>query len=163
MKSHLRFSKLSFEPHPFGRTCCGALFLLISSCTPLTLQLEPTKGSIVTTKSGSAVTQPAAEPADASDTNERQDDGQVSTPVLIQRAWERDEISEGEKVLYLAYAVYDYESLPAEFRSDVGWHGTRAVKEIYEAISTQKLCEFEESVQDELHRLKPEQAINCEE
>ena len=36
-------------------------------------------------------------------------------------------------MLYLAYAVYEYSSLPAQFRSNVGWSGTATVREVRDA------------------------------
>ena len=53
-----------------------------------------------------------------------------STPQLIDLALANGEITAEQRLLYLAYAVYEYPSLPARFRSDVGWYGTRFVQEL---------------------------------
>ena len=54
----------------------------------------------------------------------------LSTPALIDQALAQGEITAGQRLLYLAYAVYEYKSLPAQFRSNVGWRGTETVREI---------------------------------
>ena len=60
----------------------------------------------------------------------------LSTPELIDQALADGQITADERLLYLAYAVYEYESLPAQFRSDVGWsrHRDRGGGEGYVAV-----------------------------
>ncbi len=40
----------------------------------------------------------------------------LSTPALIEQAFAAGEITADERLLYFAYAVYEYESLPVRFR-----------------------------------------------
>ncbi len=56
--------------------------------------------------------------------------GQPSTPQLIEAAYQRGEISAEQRLLYLAYAVYEYASLPEQFHSNAPWWGTQVVAEI---------------------------------
>ncbi len=78
----------------------------------------------------------------------------LSTPALIEQALAQGEITVGQRLLYLAYAVYEYESLPAQFRSDVGWRGTATVQEIRQAVADPTLmCSLEPVAQSELRRL----------
>ncbi|MCX6049737.1 MAG: hypothetical protein NT075_31950, partial [Chloroflexi bacterium] len=44
----------------------------------------------------------------------------LATPLLIKQAFERGEITAAEQALYLAYALYEPQSLPAPFHSNVG-------------------------------------------
>ena len=53
-----------------------------------------------------------------------------STPALIQQAFDRGEITAAQRLLYLAYALYEPRSLPARFQSNVGWFGTPYVIEV---------------------------------
>jgi hypothetical protein len=83
----------------------------------------------------------------------------LSTPELIDAALQRGEISAEERILYLAYAIYEYESLPEAYRSNVPWRGTLVVEEINRATrSAESLCAFPSSIQEELHRLIPNSA-----
>jgi hypothetical protein len=78
----------------------------------------------------------------------------LSTPALIDQALAQGEITAGQRLLYLAYAVYEYKSLPAPFRSNVGWRGTETVREIREAADDPSvMCSLEPDVQSELRRL----------
>ncbi len=54
----------------------------------------------------------------------------LSTPNLIDRAFAAGEISESERIQYLAQALYEPKSLPERFVSNVGWYGTWAVAEV---------------------------------
>lgn len=88
--------------------------------------------------------------------------GGLSTPQLINYAFENGEIREGQRLLYLAYAIYDYELLPDEFRSNVGWEGTSIVAELKEKVSDLSvLCDFDKDVVLELQRIFPD-AAECE-
>jgi hypothetical protein len=85
--------------------------------------------------------------------------GDLSTPELIEQAFDRDQIDAGQRLLYLAYAIYEYESLPAEFQSEVPWHGTLVVRNLKQAAaSAESLCSLDAEVQSELRRLIPESA-----
>lgn len=78
----------------------------------------------------------------------------LSTPALIEQALARGEISAEQRLLYLAYAVYEYESLPAQFHSDAGWRGTEIVQELRQAADDQNvMCSLGPDVQRELRRL----------
>ncbi|HYF61823.1 MAG TPA: hypothetical protein VD886_03360, partial [Herpetosiphonaceae bacterium] len=51
-----------------------------------------------------------------------------ATPALIDRAYAAGAISADQRLLYLAYALYDPAALPEQFRSRAGWYGTRYVR-----------------------------------
>jgi hypothetical protein len=93
-------------------------------------------------------------------------EAKLSTPELIDKAFEQGEISADERVLYLAYAVYEYASLPAQFRSLVPWWGTKVVAEVYQAAGlagSQPSIPLSASVQAELERLlTPQDATVCD-
>jgi hypothetical protein len=84
-------------------------------------------------------------------------DSDLATPELIQQAYEAGEISAGERLLYLAYATIEHDSLPARFRSSVGWFGTSTVRELERAfakIASGDGPAMAESVRRELARLE---------
>ncbi len=56
-----------------------------------------------------------------------------TTPMLIDAAYASGDISNEERLLYLAYAIYEPGSLPARFRSNAPWHGTDVVAELNRA------------------------------
>ncbi len=76
-----------------------------------------------------------------------------STPELIDAAYASGEIDAGERILYLAYAVYDYEALPAAFQSSTPWRGSMTVAEIKESVASPDFCTFDPEVQEELQQL----------
>lgn len=76
----------------------------------------------------------------------------LSTPLLIEEAFTRGEITAGERALYLAYALYEPKSLPARFQSNVGWHGTRYVKDVQNYLQNVNAA-ASDVVQQELSRL----------
>lgn len=85
----------------------------------------------------------------------------LSTPQLIERAYDKGQISEEERLLYLAYAIYEYESLPKRFRSNVGWRGTSTLEELYKAANSPSvLCSMSPQVRSEFQRLF-EPKITC--
>ena len=57
----------------------------------------------------------------------------LSTPQLLAQAVQKGEIDKDTRLLYLTYAIYEPESLPEEYRSNVGWHGTEYVRELKDA------------------------------
>jgi hypothetical protein len=78
----------------------------------------------------------------------------LSTPELIEQALGRGEITEEERLLYLAYALYEHESLPARFESSFEWFGDVAANELDEVVdSPAKLCSMSSHVRSELLRL----------
>ncbi len=82
--------------------------------------------------------------------------GDLSTPELIDAARQRGEITPGQRWLYLAYAIYDYEALPAAYRSKVRWDGTLYLRDLKQVVaSPESMCALEPEVQAELRRLLP--------
>ncbi|MBI5563752.1 MAG: hypothetical protein HY870_02580 [Chloroflexi bacterium] len=61
---------------------------------------------------------------------------ELSTPQLLDKALTNGEITAEQRILYLAYAIYDHASLPPQFRSEAGWSGTEYVREIRAAWQT---------------------------
>lgn len=83
-----------------------------------------------------------------------------STPDLIQQAFDRGEITDEQRLLYLAYAIYEYESLPTQFHSNVGWRGTSIIMDLHEAAPPLRICSMSPSIRSEFQRLlKPN--ITC--
>ncbi|MCW5852606.1 MAG: hypothetical protein KIT87_21215 [Anaerolineae bacterium] len=81
---------------------------------------------------------------------------QLATPDLIEQAYRRGAISAEERLLYLAYAVYDYAALPPQFHSRVGWYGTATVREIQAVLKAQaegRTAKFTPPLQAELERV----------
>jgi hypothetical protein len=126
--------------------CC---FLALPACTSSIPQTSPT------------VPQPTNPPQDAAPAQPSGQTGNLSTPDLIDQALAAGQISEGQRILYLAYAVYEPASLPAQFRSTVPWHGTANVQEIKKSVtSMDTFCSFDLAIQNELRRLVP-QSVDC--
>jgi hypothetical protein len=79
---------------------------------------------------------------------------QLSTPELIDQSLARSEITEEERLLYLAYALYEHESLPIQFRSNYEWFGEEYVLEIREALTPPEvICSMSPHVRSEFIRL----------
>ncbi len=86
----------------------------------------------------------------------------LATPDLIQRAVANGKITEEERLLYLAYALGDYEKLPTQFHSNLPWSGTMIGLELYETVkSKEEMCELSPFVQGELRRILRE-GVTCE-
>ncbi|HXV44584.1 MAG TPA: hypothetical protein VEC96_16100, partial [Anaerolineae bacterium] len=64
---------------------------------------------------------------------------QLSTPQLIEAAVVNGELDQETANLYLAYALNDYEKLPAQYRSDVPWDGTFPLLHVQEAVKSMKV------------------------
>ena len=76
------------------------------------------------------------------------------TPTLINQAFDRGEITEEERLLYLAYALYERESLAAQYRSRVGWFGESYAIELSEALTPPEvICSMSPHVRSEFLRL----------
>ncbi|MGH2554441.1 MAG: hypothetical protein ACRDHO_01825, partial [Actinomycetota bacterium] len=60
----------------------------------------------------------------------------LATPELIERAVEVGSIDRETGTLYLAYALFDYERLPAAYRSEVPWDGTLPLLELKQRART---------------------------
>ena len=84
----------------------------------------PAQGKDISPAGGAANFSPV--PAAAS----KQNGPRLSTPNLIDRAFAAGEISESERIQYLAQAIYEPKALPERFVSNVGWYGTQAVAEV---------------------------------
>lgn len=79
---------------------------------------------------------------------------ELDTPSLIAQAYGRGEINKEERLLYLAYAVYEPKSLPAQYRSKVGWFGESVDEELIEVVNSPlKLCFMSPHARRELLRL----------
>ncbi|MEK6752196.1 MAG: hypothetical protein AABZ00_08005 [Chloroflexota bacterium] len=78
----------------------------------------------------------------------------LTTPDLIQRAVANGKITEEERLLYLAYALGDYEKLPTRFHSNAPWSGTLIILELREVSRSKSvMCELSPFVQGELRRI----------
>ena len=84
-----------------------------------------------------------------------------TTPGIIDLALSRGEITTGQRLLYLTYAVYEPDSLPEEYRSNAPWRGTMVVREIKQfATSAETFCTLALDIQREIRRLIPE-SVSC--
>lgn len=80
----------------------------------------------------------------------------LSIPDLIEAALAKGEITAEQRLLYLAYALYEPVSLPEQYRSDVPWRGTMYVREIKTTVtSTEILCVMLLEIRQELQRIVP--------
>ena len=87
-----------------------------------------------------------------------------STPELIEQAFVNGEITAEQRLLYLTYALYDYESLPIQFHGTVGWSGTSYVRAIQNTLgvdSTAKPLDFS-AVQEEISLLSAQAGTVCD-
>lgn len=85
----------------------------------------------------------------------------LSTPQLLAQAVARGEITAAERILYLAYALYEPASLPAQFQSNIGWYGTAYVAEV-RAYTEQAQAATTDAVRQELSRLSRLAATVCD-
>lgn len=88
-----------------------------------------------------------------------------TTPELIDQALADGQISAEQRLLYLAYAVYEYSSLPVQFHSNAGWHGTATVQEVRSAWQAANLEQITlpPAIYSELDRLlAPADATICD-
>lgn len=85
----------------------------------------------------------------------------LSTPQLLEQALANGEISADEEALYLAYALYEPQSLPARFQSTVGWRGTRYVQALQSYFQNLNAAATS-AVQQELARLQGLAATVCD-
>ncbi|MFN8473129.1 MAG: hypothetical protein U0822_13150 [Anaerolineae bacterium] len=88
----------------------------------------------------------------------------LSTEQLINQAYSRGEITAEQRILYLAYAVYDISKLPAQYHGTAGWEGTAAVAEINKTLQNQgtgKVTALSPATVAELTRLTRPQGTLC--
>ena len=78
-----------------------------------------------------------------------------STPDLIQLAFAKGEITEEERLLYLAYALGDSEKLPAQFHNNnYPWSGTFVIMDLHETVTSKSvMCKLSPFAQIELRRI----------
>ncbi len=85
----------------------------------------------------------------------------LSTPQLIGCAFLTGKITDEQRILYLAYSIYDHEKLPLKYQGTKGWEGTSVVDELNDVIfSTEQFCTFSKDTQDKLRNLFPK-AVQC--
>ncbi len=88
---------------------------------------------------------------------------EASTPALITRAFANGEITDEQRLLYLAYAIFELSSLPMRFRSYQPWEADSEVKEIGETITSRaKMCSLSAGTQAELRKLFQDEAVKCD-
>jgi len=86
---------------------------------------------------------------------------ELDTPSLIQLAYDRGQITNEQRLLYLAYALYEHESLPHRFRGNVGWFGESALYELEVLNDPEVFCSMSPYVRSEFQRLFKSD-ITCE-
>ena len=124
------------EKHSFSRQ---ALFTL-------SLFLLLVLFASVTSPSGPGVALAQDDPAPA------QVNKSLTTPQLIQQAFDEGHINEEQRLLYLAYAVYEQSSLPTEYLSTAGWFGTTTVHELRTVYNTLDERAYTPATRQELER-----------
>lgn len=78
----------------------------------------------------------------------------LSTPQLIDSALARGEISSDQRLLYLAYAIYEYDALPAEYHSQKRWDATLILRDLNRfASSPDVVCNMPTDIRVEFQRL----------
>ncbi len=85
----------------------------------------------------------------------------IATPALIEQAFIRGEITANERLLYLSYALYEPQSLPAQFHSNVGWYGTSYVREV-ETFLQSVSASSADAVHQELSRMNTLASTVCD-
>jgi|HigsolmetaAR201D_1030396.scaffolds.fasta_scaffold08492_3 hypothetical protein len=89
---------------------------------------------------------------------------ELTTPALIEQAFQNNQITADQRLLYLTYAVYDYEKLPPQFRGKGGWSATMIVYEINQA--RQQLREgkgqFSQALREALLAPRPQASTLCD-
>jgi len=78
---------------------------------------------------------------------------EFETPSLIQMAYDRHQITNEQRLLYLAYALMEPESLPAPYRSRVGWFGEMAQYELDDLNDPEVFCSMSPYARNEFQRL----------
>ena len=77
-----------------------------------------------------------------------------TTPELIDAALTRGEITADQRLLYLAYAIYEYDSLPEAYRSQKRWDGSLILRELKKSASTPAVvCNMDQEARVEFQRL----------
>jgi hypothetical protein len=76
-------------------------------------------------------------------------------------AYQRGEITNEQRLLYLAYALYEHESLPLRFRSNWGWFGEMAQYELEVLNDPKVFCSMSPYTRSEFQRLGGS-SIKCE-
>lgn len=95
---------------------------------------------------------------------QEQNQGELSTPDLIEQAFANGEITAEQRILYLTYAIYDFKSLPSRFYSNVEWEGTSYIQEInavQNAVASGKAPLFSTEAQAEFSRLSALASTVC--
>ncbi len=85
------------------------------------------------------VSQPVAASADPGSESTPAPPAPLNTPQKIAAAQLAEKISPDEAALYLAYALRDYQKLPAEYLSNVPWDGTLPLLELTQTLKTSPL------------------------
>ncbi len=78
---------------------------------------------------------------------------ELETPLLIAQAFARGEITNEQRLLYLAYALYEHESLPHRFVSYYGWFGEMAQYELEVLNDPAVFCSMSSYARSEFQRL----------
>jgi len=86
---------------------------------------------------------------------------ELETPLLIQLSFDRGEITNEQRLLYLAYALYEPGSLPLQFRSNYGWFGEMAQYELEVLTDPSVFCSMSPYARSEFQRLHVSN-ITCE-
>ncbi len=65
--------------------------------------------------------------------------GDLTTPQLLDAAVARGELDQETADLYLAYALFDHERLPEEYRNSAPWHGTLPLLRLQERTAAMRV------------------------
>lgn len=86
------------------------------------------------------------------------------TFTLIEHAFENGEITAEQRILYLTYALYEEDSLPLRYRSDIPWQEDLSLyaQEVSWYVRSDKVCSFGSFTQSELRRILGEIVTPCD-
>ena len=91
------------------------------------------------------------------------DSHSMSTPDLINMDFQEGKISKGEQLLYMAYALGDFEKLPNKYHGNAPWHGTLPLLDLHEDLEDQQIvCAIEPDILQKLNETLDYLDISCQ-
>lgn len=81
-------------------------------------------------------------------------DPPLSSDFLIDSSWHKGEINNGERMVYMAYALAEAHSLPEKYIGNLGVDGTMYLIELHELVQDPEImCALKLCEQEELRRI----------
>lgn len=141
--------------------CIAAAAVVIAACALTPIRPDgappptPPPASIIDTLGATATMSNAGGKQLASQANSAaaSPKSTLSTPELIEAALVDGAITQAERILFLAYALYDAAALPPAFQSSAPWRGTDSLRTVQDAVASPQFCTYPTDVRRELQRL----------